>query len=40
MSGKALTDAKGKPLPTAGVVGAGGDDEGATLEEVADEMGV
>ncbi len=48
MDGRALTDAKGKPLPDApnaltGEDGAGGsaaDDAGKTLEAVADELGV
>lgn len=39
MAGKALTDAQGKPLPTAPVVGSTPDDD-ATLEAVADEIGV
>jgi hypothetical protein len=39
MSGKALTDAKGKPLPDARPVG-GEPEESMSLEALADEVGV
>jgi len=38
LEGVALTDAHGKPLPTAKPIGT--QDEGASLEEIADEVGV
>ena len=43
MSGRALTDSRGKPLPSAPVVGASMDDQMASegsLEAVADELGM
>ncbi|QOI99791.1 MAG: type I DNA topoisomerase [Phycisphaeraceae bacterium] len=40
MSGAALTDAKGKPLPEAPPVGQSTGEGGGTLEAVADEIGV
>ena len=43
MSGVALTDEKGKPLPTAPTVdalGGGTGDAPETLESVADEIGI
>jgi DNA topoisomerase-1 len=41
LSGQALTDARGKPLPTAPVAGASPDGESeGTLEAVADELGI
>lgn len=40
MSGKPLTDAKGKPLPDAPIPGGAGDGAPETLESVADEIGI